>query len=176
MYRRLAAAALVAAAVSGAGIATRVIQAESACAMLSGIKLEDTTISLAEVVSDGRFTPAGQTPIMGLPPFCRVVAVTKPSVNFEVWLPQTGWNGKFQGVGNGGMAGVISYAAMGAALKRGYAVASTDTGHVSKGSFDASWALNRPDLIADFGHRGLHVTTENGKRITEAFYQKPASH
>jgi feruloyl esterase len=174
MYRRLAVAALVA-AMPAAGISVRELQAQNACATLSNLKLADTTIISAEVVSD-RFTPAGMTPIMGLPAFCRVTAVTKPSVNFEVWLPQTGWNGKFQGVGNGGMAGVISYGAMGTALRRGYAVASTDTGHVSKGSFDASWALNHPDLIADFGHRGLHVTTVNGKQITEAFYQKPASH
>ena len=174
MHRTLAVAALVA-AMPAAGIAVRAVQAQSACATLLALKLEDTTVTSAEVASE-RFTPAGLTPIVGLPAFCRVTAVTKPAVNFEVWLPQTGWNGKFQGVGNGGMAGVISYAAMGAALKRGYAVASTDTGHVSKGSFDASWALNRPDLIADFGHRGLHVTTVIGKRITEAFYQKPASH
>ena len=40
------------------------------------------------------------------------------------------WNGKFQSVGNGGTAGVIGYNAMAAALNRGYATASTDTGHV----------------------------------------------
>jgi feruloyl esterase len=105
-----------------------------------------------------------------------VAARTKPAVNFEVWIPDTGWNGKFQGVGNGGMAGTISYGGMASALKRGYAVASTDTGHVSKGSFDAAWALGRPDLIADFGHRGLHLTTVNGKKIAQAFYGKPAQH
>src|SRR2546425_8943874 len=62
------------------------------------------------------------------------------------------------------------------ALVRGYATASTDTGHVSSGSFDSSWALNRPDLIADFGHRGLHVMTVNGKEITCAFYGKSANY
>ena len=70
------------------------------------------------------------------------------------------------------MAGVISYAAMAGALERDYATASTDTGHVRPGAggFDASWALHRPDLIEDFGHRSLHMTAVNGKAITEALY------
>src|SRR5262249_6070020 len=110
--------------------------------------------------------PVGTLPV----PICRVVGVTLPSVKFEVWMPTKGWNGKFQLVGNGGTAGVISYAAMRTAIARGYATASTDTGHVSSGSFDSAWALNRSDLVADFGHRGTHVTTVNGKQITREFY------
>ena len=51
-------------------------------------------------------------------------------IKVEVWLPADGWNGKFQAVGNGGWAGVISYAAMAEAVRAGYASASTDTGHV----------------------------------------------
>ena len=43
-------------------------------------------------------------------------------------MPLSGWNGKFQQVGNGAFAGSIQYAALGEALKRGYAAASTDTG------------------------------------------------
>lgn len=173
MFRRFAFAALAAALTSSAAIAVTAIAAEN-CATLSSLRLPDTTIVSAEVVPGPSFSPPGSNnAITGLPAFCRVTAVTKPAVNFEVWLPAAGWNGKFQGVGNGGMAGVISYAAMATALKRGYAVASTDTGHVSKGSFDASWALGRPDLIADFGHRGLHLTTVHGKKITQTFYGRP---
>ena len=73
------------------------------------------------------------------------------------------------------MAGLISYAAMGRALKRGYATASTDTGHKAGDIvFDASWALDRPDLIEDYGHRSLHMTTVNAKAVTESFYGEPA--
>ena len=143
------------------------------CADLSKLKLTDTTITLAQLV------PAGTNPApVGTisTPICRVVGVTKPAIQFEVWMPTQTWNGKFQGVGNGGTAGVISYSAMRLALDRGYATASTDTGHVSSGSFDSSWALNRPDLIADFGHRGLHVMTVNGKDISRAFYGKGADY
>ena len=94
-----------------------------------------------------------------------------PTVGFEVWLPIAGWNGKLQLVGNGGMAGTISYRAMGRALARGYATASTDTGHrAGPVPFDASWASGRTDLIEDFGHRALHVTTERAKSVVRAFY------
>ena len=141
------------------------------CAELTGLRLDDTTITAATLLPAGANpNPVGTIAL----PICRVVAVTEPAVQFEVWLPSSGWNGKFQLVGNGGTAGVISYSAMRPALARGYAVASTDTGHVSSGSFDSTWALNRPDLVADFGHRGTHVTAVNGKAITRAFYgEKP---
>ena len=62
---------------------------------------------------------------------------------------------------------------MATALRRGYATAATDTGHVSEGVFDATWAFGRPDLIEDFGHRGLHLTTVNAKAITAAHYGRP---
>ncbi|MCZ6709627.1 MAG: tannase/feruloyl esterase family alpha/beta hydrolase [Gammaproteobacteria bacterium] len=106
--------------------------------------------------------------------FCRFSATTAPAVQFEVWLPLEGWNGKYQGVGNGGMAGRIGYASMAAALARGYATASTDTGHQAGPiPFDASWASGRADLIEDFGHRALHVTTVMAKRVVAAFYGRP---
>ena len=76
------------------------------------------------------------------------------------------------------MAGVISHAAMINAFRRGYAVASTDTGHVRPGTsgFDASWAIDRPDLVEDFGHRAIHVTAEHGKAIVAAFYDRGPDH
>ena len=119
----------------------------------------------------GPFTsPNGST--LDVPSFCRVVGRTTPEINFEVWLPQDNWNGKFQGIGNGGMAGAIYYDRMATALTRGYAAAATDTGHVTDGTFDASWGFGRPELVGDFGHRGLHVTTVNAKAIIETHYDR----
>jgi len=149
-----------------------VFAAPGTCGDLSALRLPDTRIELAAQVLGPSFAPPGNAGLTNIPPFCRVVAVTKPAVRFEVWMPLANWNGNFQGVGNGGTAGVISYGAMATGLRRGYAVVSTDTGHVSADSADSSWALNRPDLVADFGHRGLHVATDNGKKITRAFYEK----
>jgi feruloyl esterase len=102
-----------------------------------------------------------------MPAACRVVGRVQPAISFEVWLPASGWNGKFQAVGGGGFAGAISYGAMATALNRGYATASTDTGHSTPGG---SWALGRPDLVIDFGYRAIHEMTIKAKAIVEAFY------
>jgi Tannase and feruloyl esterase len=149
--------------------------AHIACASLTAMKLPDTTITSAEEVTGGTLTPRGSK-LTDLPAFCRVVAVTQPAVKFEVWLPLDTWNGKFQGVGNGANAGAISYAAMVTALKRGYATASTDTGHQTENARDGEWAVGHPELVVDFGYRAIHVTAENGKKIVDKFYSAPAKH
>ena len=146
----------------------------SDCLALTALSLTDTEITAASVVPAGIFQLPGTTTDVDVPQFCRVVGTASPTVNFEVWLPMTEWNGKFQGVGNGGMAGTISYAAMARGLQRGYATASTDTGHEASGvPFDASWAMGRPDLVEDFGHRALHVTTERAKEVVAALFEQP---
>ena len=153
------------------------------CTELVGMQLDAAKIHTATHVAAGPFVSpaapragAAAAPPVALPEFCRVQATAEPAVQFEVWLPTDGWNGKFQGVGNGGTAGEISYAAMAAALLRGYATASTDTGHVNKGPFDSTWALGHPELVADFGHRALHVTTVHAKAIVHRYYARPAAH
>ena len=190
MMRRLmtgfgcaAAAAVLGAAAASAGRAAQPAGATgaaepSACAALADVALPDTTIRLAESVAAGAFTPPGAAQPVETPAFCRVAATSRPAVNFEVWLPADMWNGKFHTAGNGGMAGTISYGAMAGALNRGYATSSTDTGHVQGpgGGFDASWALDRPDLVEDFGHRSLHLTAVHGKALTEAFYGAAPEH
>ncbi len=109
-----------------------------------------------------------------LPAFCRVVGVVQPSIKFEVWLPSTSgekkWNGKFNGVGNGGLAGFIAYDAMMQSLVRGYATASTDTGHVDKIG-DDSWALDE-NLRVDFASRSIHMTAVAAKAMIKAYYNQ----
>lgn len=150
------------------------------CSTLVELHLPQTIVTSATTVSSGSFkVPNSKVSFGNLPDFCRVAGTTKPAIRFEVWLPLHKWNGKFEGVGNGGTAGTISYRAMAVALRRGYATASTDTGHVNtppNNGFDATWALGHPELVADFGYRGLHLTTVNGKRITEGFYGKDPAH
>ena len=175
----VAAAAIAACGTGGEATETTTGAGEPmACLNIAALALPATTITLAEIVPTGPFTPPGVSRPLELPTFCRIAATTAPAINFEVWLPTEGWNGKFHTSGNGGMAGVISYTAMASALERGYAAASTDTGHVrgDTGGFDASWALNRPDLIEDFGHRSMHLTAVHGKAITEAFYGNAPSY
>ena len=134
----------------------------ASCEALAALELEDTTITSAQIVPAGQFTPpeAGQgrpglNPYKDLALFCRVAATLRPTtdsdIKIELWLPTSNWNGKFQAVGNGGWAGVISYAAMAEAVRRGYASASTDTGHVGgRGTF----ALGHPEKLIDFDREG----------------------
>ena len=110
-------------------------QARSAtCAGLIGLQLPNTTITLAQLQPAGTFTAPNGQQFQNMPAFCEVQGISKPTsvsaINFEVWLPlPSGWNGKFEGVGNGGLAGTISYSSMAPGLQRGFATASTDTGH-----------------------------------------------
>ena len=147
--------------------------AAQTCEKLTDLKLANTTITSAQTVAAGAFTPptGSAAPFKELPAFCRVTGVIKPTtdsnIRFEVWMPSTGWNGKFQGIGNGGFAGTITQPALAAAVARGYAAASTDTGHTTT---DASWALGHPEKIVDYGHRAIHEMTEKAKSIVSAFY------
>ena len=110
--------------------------------------------------------------------FCRVKAVSKPTEDseiwFEVWMPLAGkWNGKFNGVGNGALGGGINYPAMKDPLFRGYAVASTDTGH-SAPSSDAGYAFKdgkyHAEKVIDWGHRAVHEMTVAAKEMIKAYY------
>jgi feruloyl esterase len=154
---------------------TPALSIAASCESMSALALTATTITLASPVAAGDFAlPGGAaTPaaLKGLPAFCRVAATLKPSddsdIKVEVWLPASGWNGKFQAVGNGGWAGTISYAAMGQALRRGYATASTDTGHVGgRGDF----VQGHPEKLVDYAYRAVHEMTIQSKAIVEAYY------
>jgi feruloyl esterase len=148
------------------------------CDSLAALKLPDTTITSAQPVAAGAFVPPPGFPaltpfIKGLPAFCRVQATIAPAkdsdIKIEVWLPLTGWNGKYRGEGNGGFAGQISYTSLGVAIAGGYATASTDTGH-SGSPVNSRWALGHPDKIVDFGWRAIHEMTLKAKAIIQAFY------
>jgi feruloyl esterase len=149
------------------------------CEKLTDLKLANTTITSAQSVGAGAFTPASGSaaPFKDVPAFCRVTGVIKPTsdsdIRFEVWVPSSGWNGKFQGIGNGGFAGSISHQELSAAVVRGYATAATDTGHTTN---DASWALGHPERIVDYGHRAVHLMTEKAKLIINAFYGAAPKH
>src|SRR5579862_7970328 len=127
--------------------------AQTPCEQLQSLKLPDTTITKVMSVPAGAFvSPAPPAPPMPdafdppppppaanptpqmLPAYCRLLATLKPSpdsdIKVEVWLPiGAAWNGKYEAVGGGGWAGVISYPALANAVQEGYATSSTDTGH-----------------------------------------------
>jgi feruloyl esterase len=89
------------------------------------------------------------------------------SIKVEVWMPMTGWTRRFVGVGNGGFAGTISYAAMAGMLRRSDATASTDTGHATPGG---AFGMGYPEKVLDWASRSTHLMTETAKAIVKAFY------
>ena len=107
----------------------RAYAAGQSCEQLAKLNLPNTKITSAETVVAGAFTPpANMTPSLAnfykqLPAFCRVKAVAAPSadsdIKIEVWLPTSGWNGKFRGQGNGGFAGEIDYRSPGQSISQG---------------------------------------------------------
>jgi len=159
----------------------------AACQRLAtSLNLPNTAMTSAEEVSAGQFVPpaapggrgggaAAAQAFADLPAFCRVSATIKPSsdsdIKAEIWLPISGWNGKFQQVGNGGWAGTIQYGPLAAALRRGYAAASTDTGHVGG---NAQFALGHPEKLIDFGYRAVHETAVQSKATIAAYYGSAA--
>ena len=156
--------------------------AGASCESLATLALPAATITSAQAVPAGTFEPPAPAGRGGaaaprnqvfarLGSFCRVTATLKPSadsaVKVEVWLPSSGWNGKFQAVGNGGWAGVIPYPALAAAVAAGYAAAGTDTGHEGN---SAAFAVGHPEKVIDIAYRAVHEMAVHGKAITAALY------
>ena len=145
------------------------------CAAMKDLKLEATTITQADAVTSGRLELPGMAPMQGLPAFCRVAGVLRPTgdskIHFEVWLPANDWNGRLLGTGNGGFAGAIYYQQLEGYLKRGFVVTGSDAGHQAEGT-DASWAFGHPEKVKDFGWRAVHLMTERAKQIIAAYYGK----
>jgi feruloyl esterase len=112
---------------------------------------------------------------------CEVSGVIWPEARFVAKLPMQ-WNDRFQMVGNGGWAGVISIAAMDSALQLGYATISTDTGHDSKKEPGAIFALKSPTnphaerKVIDHGYLAVHETALLGKKLIRSFYGADAKY
>jgi hypothetical protein len=154
--------------------------AQASCESLTSLKLANATITSATSVPAGppqlggrAGAPPPQAP--NLPAYCKVDGIATPSADshilFEVWLPLTGWNGKFEQVGNGGLAGALQIPAMMSPLLRGYATATTDDGHEAQNT-DAAWALDHPEKVTDFAQRAVHETSVQSKSIIRAMYGK----
>jgi feruloyl esterase len=196
----LAISAVTLTPVSGtAGIAD-----SGSCESLATLKLPDTTISRAEVVAAGAFTPPanaqlgggrggrGGNPFATLPSFCRVVASVKPTtdsdIQIEVWLPlglpseargaSGGWNGRFQAAG--GAAGANSAVAGG--INFPALANSVRAGYATAGTDNGhqgatlAFAPDHPEKLIDFGYRATHEMTVKAKSIIEAFYGNGPRH
>jgi len=119
--------------------------AEQTCQGLMGIKLEHAAIASASAVAAGPLSGGGRggaAPVI-TPAHCAVQGIIRPTkdseIRFELWIPTSGWNGKYLQIGNGGWAGTINVARLVDPVKRGYAAAATDDGR--QGGPGATWAI-----------------------------------
>jgi feruloyl esterase len=142
------------------------------CADLAAQRFADVTITGAENVAPGqlwRDAPVGGPPRTApAAAFCRVQGVIEKEIGFELWLPErTAWNGKFLGAGVGGDAGAFNYQDLPRGVDRGYAAATTDTGHKAA---DLTWMLGDPMRLANFEVRAHHLLAEKSKALIVAYY------
>ena len=104
-------------------------------------------------------------------------------IGFALALPQPeAWNGDFMMQGGGGGNGFVAnptgsnYAGDSPALSRGFAVASTDTGHRSKtGPFDFSFMRDQQAYL-DFAFLANAEVAALAKQIIERYYAKPPAY
>src|SRR5947209_2733552 len=166
---------LLLAAVSYCALAAAEAQQSNECGGVNRLKLSGVEITKAEIIPAGTMVPPpypGAPSIGPLPAHCRVDGVINRrkgiegqefGIGFAVALPETeAWNGDFIMQGGGGGNGVVayptgaSYAADRPALSRGFAVASTDTGHKARtGPFDFSFMRDQQAYL-DFAYQA-HV-------------------
>jgi hypothetical protein len=156
--------------------------AQQACSGLSALSLPHTTITSAVSAPEGAIPSAGpgNAALVTAPAHCDVQAVARPTkdseIRLQIWLPVSGWNGKYLQVGNGGWAGSIDQTALADPLRRGYAVAATDDGHQSAGPVPgAPWAVGHPEKLIDFGYRAVHETSVQAKAILRAYFGREAA-
>ena len=137
----------------------------SALLSLTGYEFSIETVSLVPAAGE-------------VPEYCQVIGQVLPEVRFELSLP-TSWDGRFYMFGNGGYAGeaLTSPARVNTrntALKHGFAVAQTNTGHDAAVEPLGSFAVSRQKLL-DYAFRAVHVTAATSKQIIGKYYGQAPS-
>lgn len=144
--------------------------------LVVNLALTGTTVTGATTVPGPAFTAPDGITYTNVPSFCKVSAVLMPTsdsfINVELWMPVSGWTGRFEGIGNGGYAGTVALGvpAMIAGLQQGLAVATTDMGTAPSGNNDGDALIGHPEKWVDFGWRATHLMTTTSKTIIQAYY------
>jgi feruloyl esterase len=130
---------------------------KAACASLHSLTGYEVSVMTVEASAD----------------FCRVLIQAQPEIRIEVALP-VNWNRRLYMFGNGGYAGEDlespgRVAHRNAALKLGFVVTQTNTGHDAVREPLATFTVDQQKLL-DYAFRSLHVTAETAKRVAEAMY------
>lgn len=110
-----------------------------------------------------------------VPSYCAVFGHIQhgTAIGFELGLPDN-WNRKYLFYGIGGFAGKLDPIVAG--LAKGYASATSDTGHVGTSVQDASWAVHNPAGILNHFESGTALPASALKTLTAAFYGHAPAH
>ena len=100
------------------------------------------------------------------PAHCRLRGVVNRAIRVEVRMPVEGWNGRFMFSTVGGAAGSIGDTT--SLLERGFAMASTDTGHEGQ----TMEFLMQPEAALDYAYRGVHLATLFAKAVITNYYDR----
>lgn len=162
---------------------------ESACSALSQWSggPDDLQIAAAAYATD-RSVGGGFGPPQALPPHCHVTGSFERrtgidgrdyAIQFAINLPDN-WNGRYVFQGGGGLNGNVGeplsarWAGDGTALDQGFAVVSTDSGHVGSG-FDASFMADQQAML-NFQYQANAKVTDVTRPIVEAYYGSGIQH
>ncbi len=173
-----------------ASFAAGFAQQRYACADLSVVKIREVEITKAAIVPPGKANPPFGMGYAGpVPQYCRVDGIIDRrtgvdgkqfGIGFAVALPEN-WNGDFLMQGGGGGNGFIgeplgsTAAGKTPGLLRGFAVASTDTGHVGTAPFDFSFMKDEQAML-DFAYEANPKVAEVAKQIVALYYGKSAAY
>src|SRR5204862_2020691 len=102
-----------------------------------------------------------------------------PEIRYELHLPAN-WSRRCYMHDNGGFAGDNPEfgprpMVRANALKQGFATVQTNAGHDAQAEPLASFAANYQKRV-DYAFRAVHLTAAEGKRITAAYYGRPAAY
>jgi feruloyl esterase len=189
--------------ITAASLASRELPA-SQITVSAVVAVPAVTVTTNETIdtTKGQTVPASANN----PAFCQVSLTLAPSSDSDIhvlaWLPETGWNGRFLGTGNGGYAGALDTAEMQQGLELGFAVVNTDMGTDLCTTSPDDPTNNNPEFIAagleqpghgilaalycrnlnghpekwvDWGNRSTHLMTVVGKTLVNVFYAKAPS-
>jgi feruloyl esterase len=185
---KVALASVLALAMHVAGFA----QSNSKCSEMTKFKTPGMTLEItrAAEIPAGRAQARGGAAGPALPAHCRIDGMIDRrtgtdgktyGIRFAIALPAN-WTGQYLQQGGGGLNGNVAeptgaqVSGEQPALARGFAVATTDTGHQSSGgAFDGSFMQDQLAAL-DFEFVAIGRVAVLAKQVIENYYGRPVAH
>ena len=135
------------------------------CQAMARVQAPRTTLTAAQLVT-GR---------QDVSDFCQLEGEIDGRVGFVMRLPASSWNGKFAVTGCGGFCGSLvpektGYSnSMNEALKLGFAVIQTDSGHTAQ-SWETDWALEDDRALELYAGAWMPLAVATGRAFIDSYY------